>query len=175
MKKAALFAMITPVLIFSCLLTGSSEGRADSAKTLIRMKSGPKPQIFCDFKILTNQQDDLTGMGYACTGDGAKEFGVDQPTLFSLGQMSKGVVFMRKFGMTIISLSAPEISAREGGIMKIRYLKNAATQSYGEFFADIQKIGKRWIAYTTPDAGRQAFHEMSVTTYFLGVDKIEIE
>ena len=169
---------LSRILFASCVLIQLSTlaFSADSSVTLMRMNSGPSPRIICDFQITVNAANELTGVSNVCSGENLALYGLRPYSHYSLDEVRAGVVFMRQatFGVTVITVSGPELDAKSGGMIRLHYLTNAAFSSYEDFFAEVAKVGKQWVVYSDADNGRHVFDQMNVTTYLLGIKSIEI-
>ena len=144
---------------------------------LLAMTSGPSPQISCRFEVSVDSSNLLTGAAYSCTGEDLETYGVAKPKTMNLQQLTAGVVFMRhdSYKIDIIKVSAQDLDSQSGGVIRVRYLKNAMLMSYGDFYAVLEQIGGRWIVYTRDEEGRRPITQMKVITGLLGVNKISTQ
>lgn len=88
--------------------------------------------------------------------------GSDSLREFTLDQLARGAVILRKSGYNVITLKSRNLDTRSGGQMDLIYLKNALLDNYGTFHMELLRSGDQWMLQTNGKSGRRPF-----TTMFL--------
>jgi len=144
---------------------------AQVSAPVLEVTTDARPGKLFFVKVMSDAQGDATGMQVEEGKD------VDQ---YPLAQVRTKVVLYKESNFEVLSLAAPKFSAKNGGVITMRFLKNGIFKSYVDFPIVIERGGAQWQAYTVPAQGKHFIGKMflrknTILKQVVGIKAIEVQ
>ena len=105
--------------------------------------------------------------------DGIKLKTLRRTSIYNYDEVKKGTTLLTKSGISIISVSAPNVNPYTGGGLNLTYLKNFSIlhSSYGKIYLNITKKNGNWVLLN----GSETTDKLLLTPHAFGIESYKFE